>query len=86
MWEAWHSIVAEADPYLDTLTSEKMLEHYIVDGRQWGESVGTMMYRMTYHYWYHLGESQAVRQLLGHTDLPGFVGRMNDAPYRVEED
>jgi hypothetical protein len=84
MWEAWHSIVAEADPYLDTLTSEKLLEYYIVDGRQWRESVGTMLYRMTYHYWYHLGESQAVRQLLGHSDLPGFVGRMNDAPYRVE--
>lgn len=37
-----------------------------------------MLMRQTWHYWYHLGESQAVRQLLGHTDLPGYVGRMDD--------
>ena len=33
-----------------------------------------MLLRVTYHYWYHTGEAAAVRQLLGHVDLPEFVG------------
>jgi hypothetical protein len=39
---------------------------------------------MTYHYWFHLGEAQAVRQALGHTSLPSFVGDIAQAPYRPE--
>ncbi len=35
--------------------------------------------------WYHLGESQAIRQMLGHTHLPIFVGAIHDeAPYIPE--
>lgn len=35
--------------------------------------------------WYHLGESQAIRQMLGHTHLPIFVGAIHDeAPYMPE--
>jgi hypothetical protein len=34
--------------------------------------------------WYHLGESQAIRQMLGHRDLPAFVGNINSAPYAPE--
>ncbi len=30
------------------------------------------------------GESQAVRQMLGHRDLPAFVGDINRAPYVPE--
>ncbi len=40
---------------------------------------------MTYHYWFHLGESQAVRQLLGHRNLPQFVGDINQASYVPEQ-
>jgi hypothetical protein len=40
--------------------------------------------RVTYHYWFHLGESQAIRQMLGHRDLPAFVGDINSAPYAPE--
>jgi hypothetical protein len=41
-----------------------------------------MLRRVTYHYWYHTGESQAIRQLLGHKNLPEFVGAIHDqAPY-----
>lgn len=37
------------------------------------------------HYWFHLGESQAVRQLLGHRALPTFVGEIGaEAPYIPE--
>jgi hypothetical protein len=35
-----------------------------------------------YHYWYHLGEAHAIRQMLGHQDLPQFVGDMSAAVYR----
>ena len=38
-----------------------------------------------YHYWFHLGEAYAIRQLLGHPDLPEFVGDMSEALYRAEE-
>lgn len=40
--------------------------------------------RNIYHYWFHLGEAHAIRQLLGHTDLPQFVGDMSEALYRPE--
>ena len=84
VWRAWHAITGTADPYLDTLTSERLLTHFEVNGVAHRESVGTTLRRLTYHYWYHLGESQAIRQLLGHTELPVFVGDINRAPYRPE--
>ena len=44
-----------------------------------------MLLRAIYHYWYHTGETGALRQQLGHTDLPQFVGALGtDAPYRTE--
>ena len=82
MWEAWHIVTAAADVYLDTLTPAALPEHPIWKGQPLTESVGTRLHRNIYHYWYHLGESQAVRQLLGHTDLPPFVGSMAAAAYR----
>ena len=49
------------------------------------ESIGTMLLRMIGHYWFHTGEAQAVRQLLGHRNLPDFVGDIGQkAPYRSE--
>jgi len=48
------------------------------------ESVGTMLYRNTYHYWFHTGEAHAIRQMLGHGELPQLVGNMSAALYRPE--
>ena len=42
------------------------------------ESFGTRILRTTYHYFFHTGEAHAVRQQLGHPDLPYFVGGMPD--------
>ena len=85
MWQAWNTVVKAADPYLESLTPEALTAHMLVDGKPARESVGTMLLRMIYHYWYHLGESQAIRQNLGHTDLAGFVGAIGrDAPYAPE--
>ena len=40
---------------------------------------------MTYHYWFHIGEILAIRQILGHPRLPQFVGDIDGrAPYRPD--
>ncbi|MGQ0847748.1 MAG: hypothetical protein ACT4OP_01265 [Actinomycetota bacterium] len=44
-----------------------------------------IFYRTIYHYWYHTGENMAIRQQLGHIDLPEFVGDIDGrAPYRPD--
>ena len=83
-WSAWEAATAAVDPYLDDLTTERMREFLTIDGRPHDESIGTMLQRVIYHYWFHIGEATAIRQLLGHTDLPEFVGEIGDeAPYRA---
>ena len=85
MWSAWHAITQEADSYLDGLTSEGLRQHFIINGKPHPETIGTTLQRVIYHYWYHLGEALAIRQLLGHTGLPQFVGDLGgQAPYRSE--
>ncbi len=86
MWRAWHAVMQAVDPYLDNLTTADLVTFARKpDGTPLEESLGTMIRRVTYHYWFHTGESQAIRQLLGHTDLPIFVGDIGDeAPYRPE--
>jgi len=83
MWAAWQDITHAADTFLESLTPEGLLTHLERNGQSRPESIGTMLYRNIYHYWYHLGEARAVRQLLGHTNLPEFVGDLGiKAPYR----
>ena len=85
VWSAWHAITEAADPWLDTLTAEKLQEHVIRDGKPSRYIWGSLLQRVIYHYWYHTGENAAIRQSLGHTDLPEFVGDIdNEAPYRPE--
>jgi len=84
MWDTWRMITEAADRYLESINPE-MVESYLEwRGRRRRESVGTMLLRNTYHYWFHLGEAHAVRQLLGHTNLPQFVGDMTQASYQRE--
>ena len=86
MLEIWHTITKAVDPFLDALTTEGLLADLLRDGKSIGQSVGSAMRRTTYHYWYHIGEIQAVRQMLGHTDLPQYVGEIEEqAPYRAEK-
>jgi hypothetical protein len=84
MLAAWRAVTAAADPYLDALTPQALLGHWEKDGRRHPESIGTSLRRLTYHYWFHLGEAQAIRQMLGHRDLPQFVGDINQAPFVPE--
>jgi hypothetical protein len=84
VWEAWHTITTAVDPWLDTLTEADMSSLPQGLAEPGGTLIGTLCLRMIYHYWYHLGESMAIRQLLGHTNLPDFVGQMDGvAPYRA---
>jgi hypothetical protein len=85
MWDAWRTITSGSDPFLERLRTGD-LERFPPVARPLGrESLGTMLLRLTDHYWFHLGEGQAVRQLLGHADLPRFVGEIGvEAPYRPE--
>jgi hypothetical protein len=74
MWDAWRTITAAADEYLDRLTPDLMQTHLKRDGSPLRENVGTLLLRNICHYWFHIGEAHAIRQMLGHTDLPDFVG------------
>ena len=85
MWAAWHTVTEAADPWLDTLTTEKLQQHVIIDDQPSDLIFGSLLQRLIYHYWYHTGENMAIRQMLGHKDLPEFVGNIDDeAPYRPE--
>ncbi|MCB8983418.1 MAG: DinB family protein [Ardenticatenaceae bacterium] len=82
MWQAWQEITAAADEFLETITPELMTTYLTQGEERSRETVGTMLQRNTYHYWFHTGEAHAVRQRLGHGDLPEFVGDMSTAVYR----
>jgi len=87
IWQAYEAIIAEVDPWLETLTTQLLHEarQITVDGEQIVVTAGSLLQRVIYHYWYHTGENMAVRQLLGHRDLPEFVGDIDDeAPYTPE--
>jgi hypothetical protein len=85
MLELWHIVSKAADPYLDSLTTEILQTDLLLNGKSVGQSRGSALRRITYHYWYHIGEIQAIRQMLGHTHLPEYVGDIEgEAPYRPE--
>jgi hypothetical protein len=85
MWTAWRTITEAADPWLDRLTIQDLQRTVIIDGQPSDLIFGSLLQRVIYHYWYHNGENQAIRQMLGHTNLPDFVGNIDDeAPYRPE--
>ena len=85
-WAAWEAITAAADPWLDTVTSTTLQQPVIIDGQPSAFIFGSLLQRTVYHYWYHTGENMTIRQMLGHTDLPEFVGDIDgEAPYRPEQ-
>ena len=74
MWAAWEQVTQAADPWLDALTSPKLLETVGRNNRIYG----SLLQRVIYHYWYHNGENQAIRQQLGHASLAEFVGNIDE--------
>ncbi|HET7056331.1 MAG TPA: DinB family protein [Thermomicrobiales bacterium] len=84
-WASWETVRAAVDPYLDALTQVRLLERLDVNGAPMESNIGTMLRRSTYHYWYHTGEANAIRQLLRHQNVPELVGEIQkEAPYRPE--
>jgi hypothetical protein len=85
MLETWRTVTQAANSFLDTLTTETLQNNLLLNGEAVGQSLGSALRRVTYHYWYHIGEIQAIRQMLGHKDLPEYVGDIEtEAPYRPE--
>jgi len=81
----WRAVVAASEPILDTLDTAA-LEAWLPRTRQpRTRTVGSTVQRVTYHYWFHIGEIISIRQILGHPDVPEFVGDIDgEAPYRPE--
>ena len=77
----WLGVTADADAFLDTATDEALAAHFEFEGERLPESAGTMLLRNIHHYWFHTGEAHAIRQQLGHRDLPDFVGDQGSAPF-----
>ena len=85
MLAAWRRIIKIADTFLDRQTTETLLVDLPLDGEKSGQTLGSAIRRVTYHYWYHIGEIQAIRQQLGDKALPVYVGNIDvKAPYRPE--
>jgi hypothetical protein len=84
MWAVWQDVTAHADVFLDSLTADQLTTFFLRDGKPLRENIGTMLYRNIYHYWFHIGEAQGIRQALGHTNLPDFVGDMEKFMFRSE--
>ena len=85
MLETWQTVTRAVDPFLDTLTTETLQNDLLLNGESVGQTIGSALRRVTYHYWYHIGEIQAIRQLLEHKNLPEYVGSIEtEAPYRPE--
>lgn len=83
MLTAWKTVTRAADPWLDSLTSAELLTQLAPPGYR--RTVGDSIHRCTYHYWFHIGEILAIRQMLGHPRRPEYVGNIEArAPYRPE--
>jgi hypothetical protein len=80
MLTAWRTVTRAADPQLDALDEAAMQRS--LPGKP-PRRAGDAIQRVTYHYWFHIGEILAVRQVLDHPNRPEFVGNIDArAPYR----
>ena len=84
MLAAWREITAKSDAYLDTLTPEMTLTSMEWKGQPYKENIGTMLLHLIYHYFFHIGEAHAARQMMGHTGLPDYVNDMDEYAWSGE--
>ena len=78
-------VTQASEAYLDSLTTEILLTNLLLNGEPTRQTRGSALRRITYHYWFHLGEILAIRQMIGGKDLPEYVGNIEgEAPYRPE--
>jgi len=86
MWRLWHTVTKAADAYLNGLKSEDLTGHFLREGKPTEENVGILLLRNICHYWFHLGKAHATRQMLGHRDLPVYVGNMREVRFAPESE
>lgn len=80
----WQEVTAVTEEFLEGLTAEVLLSDLLNKGKPVGQSYGSAMQRIIYHYWYHIGETQAIRQMLGNKDLAEYVGDIEkEAPFKT---
>ncbi|MEM7346609.1 MAG: DinB family protein [Chloroflexota bacterium] len=84
MWATWDVITESSNVYLETLTTADLPKHITWQGGLSREDLGTMLLRNIHHYWFHTGEAHAIRQQLGHENLPDFVGDMSQFGYQSD--
>jgi hypothetical protein len=69
----WRSTCEAADALLHAANEESLRQLIVAPGRAAkGENLGTRLVRNIFHYWSHIGEISAIRQILGHRP-PQFV-------------
>jgi hypothetical protein len=84
MWAAWNAITTATASVLEAMSDDNLLAPPSHGDPPPGDSNGTLILRVSAHYWFHIGEGQAIRQMLGHTGLPDFVGDIGQqAPFRL---
>jgi hypothetical protein len=74
----WKDTCSSSDTWLQTSTKASLQEK-CKNPLAGGESWGTLLVRCIFHTWYHMGEINSIRQLLGHR-APQFVD-MHDWAY-----
>jgi hypothetical protein len=85
MRKAWTAVTKSSETFLDSLKTKDLMKDLPLDGKRSGQTLADAIRRMTFHYWYHIGEIQAIRQMLGQQRLPQYVGNLErKAPYRPE--
>ena len=83
--KAWREITKANELFVRTITTKDLLRDLPLDGKASGQTLGDALRRLTYHYWFHIGEILAIRQMLGRKRLPQYVGAIErEAPYRPE--
>jgi hypothetical protein len=65
----WNDAKTRADEWLLNASEEDLTR----STDDWFEDQGICVMRTTYHYFFHAGEINATRQLLGHPEIP-FIG------------
>jgi hypothetical protein len=86
MRKAWTAVTKSSESFLDTLKTKDLLKDLPLDGKKSGQTLGDAIRRMTFHYWFHIGEIQAIRQMLDQPRLPQYVGNLEGrAPYRPDK-
>lgn len=57
MYAIWRANTLAAEPFLDGLTCVTLQMQLLRHGQAIGRSLGSALQRITYHYWFHIGET-----------------------------